>query len=567
LISISKDHSFPNLFRPRPWKEESEFTNQRDSAAGSSIKFQQLTQSDNAIFITDYLKAPSRRTAHILDGSGKSCQGTLVPSPTFLSVAGGPVTEVWTVSSTGPALQKGDSGSWVVDGKGTLIGMVTGMSSNDVYVTPFCLQAREIERAQPGGRTVTLPSPLECVLELAAVEFDESRSASTLTSSYVSQLVLSSAVLDASKKKDWLAATLIMAQELDIFPLPEDIEALKQLLCKQGNRVRTMIDGASPLRLPNSDIERDIIQKLNFVYEALPGTTTDDIRQKQSSIDPPLSGNSPTAATTTAPQRTGLLLAPYNSDIEAARNSPDLITTPRVENTDLPTGPNPEKPQNTTSPVLRLKYRFAVSLPVVTFMSILGSICAATLVLARMEGIPRSSLIGTAVVVGATLAAPVIIRSLFVVPPFLLGRWWWTSDFPFPHALYPYIVHFITMFLRPAIAAMAGNSILFLGSRDNPGGYAILFTSGLAAGAPYAADIAVLLYYHIKFGHDNIIIPKDKQAYFLGPNYVLVFLYCVGRDSLAAFTFTRVAKNQGEFVAMHMTHPQNVTILLIPLSI
>jgi hypothetical protein len=119
-------------------------------------------------YLTDYLDGkPLRSKVTILAGFSGLCRGTLLSSPAFLSVRGAAPAEVWTVVLDGSTtLQEGDSGSWVVDDQGRWVGTVTALSGRDAYLFPAHVQLQQMRSSLE--RSVSLPSPLRCYLNLAA---------------------------------------------------------------------------------------------------------------------------------------------------------------------------------------------------------------------------------------------------------------------------------------------------------------------------------------------------------------------------------------------------------------
>jgi len=115
-------------------------------------------------------KIPFHGRVLALAGCNGLCAGTLRSSPAFLSLPGSPSTEVWTVvMDSKETLQKGDSGSWVIDSQGRWLGSVTAMAGGDAYIIPAHVQLEQM-RAH-FNLPVTLPTPLRCYLELAAAPF------------------------------------------------------------------------------------------------------------------------------------------------------------------------------------------------------------------------------------------------------------------------------------------------------------------------------------------------------------------------------------------------------------
>ena len=205
LVPISTSHYLPNSF-------------QRDGPTTT--------------YITDHLDALARRDVIILAcPSDSGFRGTLLPAPSFLSIDGGPIRELWTVTSNGPHLQAGDSGAWVVDDEhGRLIGMVAAGSGDDVYVVPFHVQMQEMEKAQTWHRAVSLPSPLRCLLDLATAN----RTIPHVRDGYIDGAT-SYPVLEASKAKDALALALFELLRNGILASKTSMGALRTLLCNYAD--------------------------------------------------------------------------------------------------------------------------------------------------------------------------------------------------------------------------------------------------------------------------------------------------------------------------------------------
>jgi len=275
LVPISGTHCLPNSF-PRTLLPPSS-----DSwLPASSLK---------EMYITKYLEAPSRKTVNVLSDFARPFAGTLLSSPSFLSIHGGPAEEVWTAVFERHVLKKGDSGSWVVDDHGVLVGMVRAFSEDQGYIVPFSVQKQDIVSQIPGLVDVTLPSPLQCWLEVASARYRDSPDMAR----DASRNALSQAVLKASHSIDPLARTLESAQ-LELVASRLDERLLEEVLSRDGNKLREFLDGYSPrdrshrytseLHQRLKDIHTRLHPPANEEDSAVSGPQPPDTRQEPTQV-------------------------------------------------------------------------------------------------------------------------------------------------------------------------------------------------------------------------------------------------------------------------------------------
>ncbi len=208
LIPLSSSRCFPNSI-PRELENS--------STAGITY----ITESSR--------RMPFHGRVLALAGCNGLSEGTLRSSPAFLSGPGGPSTEVWAVvMDSKESLQKGDSGSWVVDNLGGWLGSVTAMSGGDAYILPAHVQLEQMRAhfALP----VALPTPLRCYLELAAAPFFSGKRANEFAAMALTPDVLASSTGDAGETARTLAI------EKGLFKME-----LEELLRMPGIRLHSML--------------------------------------------------------------------------------------------------------------------------------------------------------------------------------------------------------------------------------------------------------------------------------------------------------------------------------------
>jgi len=195
------------------------------------------TKEGKKTYIVDYIKTPTLKRVFVLGGFTKLSTATLLSSPSFLSIHGGPADEIWTAIVDQPILRKGDSGSWVIDEQGLLVGIVRAISTNQIYIVPFSVQKTEIVSQAHQLHDISLPSPLQCWLEVAV----DDREGSSITADEAVANALSPAVLTASADVDPLARVLQTAlRELGASPL--GLKQLGSVLHRDGNQIRNFLN-------------------------------------------------------------------------------------------------------------------------------------------------------------------------------------------------------------------------------------------------------------------------------------------------------------------------------------
>jgi hypothetical protein len=149
-------------------------------------------------------KIPFHGRVLALAGCNGLCAGTLRSSPAFLSLPGAPSTEVWTVvMDSKETLQKGDSGSWVLDSQGRWLGSVTAMAGGDAYILPAHVQLEQMRVYF--NLPVALPAPLRCYLELASASFFSSTKREEFTAAALTPDVLAASTYGVRKTAQTLA--------------------------------------------------------------------------------------------------------------------------------------------------------------------------------------------------------------------------------------------------------------------------------------------------------------------------------------------------------------------------
>ncbi|KAL1836640.1 hypothetical protein VTJ49DRAFT_4827 [Mycothermus thermophilus] len=233
--------------------------------------FPNIFDGPNKRFITNHLDSdkPSKRRVIIFAGFGGTLRGTLLSSPAFLSIRGGPSTKVWSVVlNQNTNVQMGDSGAWVIDDEGLWVGMVTAASGDgSVYVVPAHEQLRDIAR-RSAQSDVALPSPLRCYLTLATGPLSFIDRLEFASDALSSEALLSSASGDG-EYTGLVALTLAMAKR----SIPHLESHLAEILLLAHYHRRSL-----PERLKARDIpdlhtippeSRKVLEALRSLYKGL----------------------------------------------------------------------------------------------------------------------------------------------------------------------------------------------------------------------------------------------------------------------------------------------------------
>lgn len=242
LVPVTPNQCLPNM------SLNEEFLIEADNVAGSD-------ELKNEIFITHFTRMITQKPVRILVEPNRLSSGTLRPATSFLAFDLGPLQETCVVALAGEPLRDGDSGSWVIDARGGLIGMVRATVGRDVYVVPFW---QLIELDEVSGR-LQLPSALSCLLENIHYNRRNMRS-----------LALNPKILEASARHeppDRLAAAILHLQETS--PELYDTEALTDLLVTQGSRLHAVLAGNSSLALAPTDPAAGVLKALQEAYKGL----------------------------------------------------------------------------------------------------------------------------------------------------------------------------------------------------------------------------------------------------------------------------------------------------------
>ncbi|KAK0644163.1 hypothetical protein B0T16DRAFT_447897 [Cercophora newfieldiana] len=477
-------------------------------------------------YITDYVKSPRRMAVHILGGFTGVSTGTLLSSPSYLSIHGGPAEEVWTVISTLPTLTEGDSGSWVVDDNRLLVGMVRAFSGNQVYLAPFSIQRQQIVSELPELTSVMLPSPLQCWLEVASA----ARGSSPELANKFASKALSLAVLNASADIDPLARTLQSAR-LTFGASPLDMKQLEDLLSREGNNLRNSLNEKPRLSPPGDTYISDIHRRLKDIHSSLRST---DVmvhdrpmrlrREGGPSGSPPVPGISEqqpeqkAEPTKNEPNEAGGLPLPFNEKDEKQRFS---------------------------------LAKFSVSIITLVGMSAIAGIAAGSI---------SSTPLGPRAAIGATLAAPIVawevlsirdwLPSILVprIPTYLIRSESSTMrGLSVASLVVGTILSLAVVFMRPFIALEVASRVLDSGDtmRANMG---VLRIAATAAAAPLLGDSLAnnLKGYaeHIDSRNRKPRLSLESMAMTAG-----LYVYLTGWDALAGYTFARVARNWGVDIA------------------
>lgn len=337
-------------------------------------------------YVTTYMKSPLRKRVHVLGCTGRST-GILLSSASFLSIYGGPATEVWTVVFDRPVLQRGDSGSWVVDRTGELVGMVRALSSEQAYIVPFFVLTEQIVSDAPGLGNVRLPSPLQCWLERSRAEHEISSSVAR----DAVRSALSPAVLAASAKRDRLARTLQAAQKkYDLSDI--SIAQLEDLLLSEGNALRAFLDADSSTTGDDTSVS-GLHRHLKHVHLRVnsPGTSADAGRatSREKSQKPPEASQ------------------PLGTQPRSDREASPVVRGSFLWN---------------ALPLLPISFEYLVSKVVMASMSAVAGIAALVVLEAvssphRVGGPSRIVEPGDAGVIGMSFALPVLAFELLCIPP------------------------------------------------------------------------------------------------------------------------------------------------------
>ncbi|KAK4449604.1 hypothetical protein QBC34DRAFT_438044 [Podospora aff. communis PSN243] len=512
LLPISGEHCFPNYLASR----------------GRLIGPQ-----GRGTYITDYMRTPSKTKVHVLGGLTGISTGTLLASPSYLSIHGSPAEEVWTIIFDRPLLKEGDSGSWVVDSSGVLVGMVRALSGDEAYLVPFCLQKQDIVSQVPELEDVTLPSPLQCWLEVASATRGDP---AARTHNEAAEKALSLKVLTASEKSDSLARTLQSAR-IQIGASPVEMMQLEDLLSREGNKLR---DSLSRTSASDTGYISDVHRRLRRIHQSLnPSLFPGEVEQSS------LRGS---------------------EDSEAARQSTELSGAGRRDTLSLADEANHPADTDTKEPHFSTS-NFLISILSLGVLSAAAGIASAAVLeavtgLEVMVGSGRSAISGAAV--GATLAAPTALVELILLPAWPMGLMnpmdpestlqrssssrsptprpfdfrWWLGLF----------VSFAIVFLRPffavEIASYVTESELMSTNRS------VLRIAATAAAAPLFGDSLVnnlARHSHVLDGYN--FKSKRPRALTTWAYAFTLWLYITGWDALAGYTFARVARNWGAEVA------------------
>ncbi|CAI4214437.1 unnamed protein product [Parascedosporium putredinis] len=182
------------------------------------------------IFITHFTRMITEKPVRILVEPNRLSSGTLRPATNFLAFDLGPLQETCVVTLEGEPLRDGDSGSWVIDALGGLIGMVRATVGRDV-----CL----LENVRYDGRNMQ-------------------------------PFALNQKMLEASARHeppDRLAAAILHLRETS--PEMYDTEALADLLVTQGSRLYAVLAGNSSLALAPTDPAAGVLKALQEAYKRL----------------------------------------------------------------------------------------------------------------------------------------------------------------------------------------------------------------------------------------------------------------------------------------------------------
>jgi len=205
--------------------------------------------------------SPSRGKVSILAGFSGHCRGVLLASPAFLSIRGAGPIEVWTVVlDDNSALQKGDSGSWVVDDQGRWIGTVTAMAGGDAYLILAQAQLTQIQSHL--DLPVYLPSPLRCYLELASDKSCPRDAADAFAAMALTPDVLLASASDMGV----MALTLAIATTEPMRWLQVgEAEGLAMVLRVLGVNLQAELERGPDLR----SFEFDLLRPLREIYHSI----------------------------------------------------------------------------------------------------------------------------------------------------------------------------------------------------------------------------------------------------------------------------------------------------------
>ncbi|KAI3318175.1 hypothetical protein HD806DRAFT_526504 [Xylariaceae sp. AK1471] len=120
-------------------------------------------------YTKEHQPGPGISPAFIIAGMSVLIQGSLLGSPSYL-MSRGKLQEVWAIQlKSGLNLQKGDSGSWVIDPSKQVLGFITAISGGHAYMKSFQQIIEEIEEQLRPQSAVRLLHPFDILLKLAQV--------------------------------------------------------------------------------------------------------------------------------------------------------------------------------------------------------------------------------------------------------------------------------------------------------------------------------------------------------------------------------------------------------------
>jgi len=238
LLTVDEEHQLPNCI---PFQQ---------STKGAQMP----STATSPLYLTADPLDLSKRAVYILAGVSGVCPGMLSNNVSFLNLGNDKPQIVWSVKLdrefgklwkpfsrsysrglTELELQKGDSGSWVVDAStNNILGYVVAISTGSSYLIPLTELFEQILQSCNPGTTICVPSAFKVLLKLARYHYaaepygekplsnyysSEALSPQVLkpTSSDPTMLLLSSAIGRGEDRS--LLARLICTLEKDLWPL------------------------------------------------------------------------------------------------------------------------------------------------------------------------------------------------------------------------------------------------------------------------------------------------------------------------------------------------------------
>jgi hypothetical protein len=235
ILVVEEKLQLPNSI---PFQQRSEGNSQQQQTSARAQTHRRYLEA--------YPTEPSRRPVCIMAGISGLCSGLLSSNVSFLTLRGERSRAVWSVKLdpgfgkslllisnskilTGVELQKGDSGSWVIDTAcNNIIGCVIAISDGSVYLIPLRELFAQINNALKPNEPIRIPSPFRMLASLARNHFATDPEGNKELSEHYASEALSPEVLNMRTfdQAMQLLRTALQTQE--------DKGLLMRLLCYTG---------------------------------------------------------------------------------------------------------------------------------------------------------------------------------------------------------------------------------------------------------------------------------------------------------------------------------------------